>query len=208
MSNALTKKLLPDFESIKDNNEEILWIDKPVFIPYILHNIITEITTFCIGLFIIISPYYLSFNNESEPSWLRFVALIPIGQSLYSFFSKIFSYSNTSYAYSNKRVMIRTGFIGTNFKIIDHDKVLDIEVKKNLIERICDVGTVQFFSGQMKKNDDSISEIYDKWIGIKNPYEVFKMVKQTAVDIKTDYNYPNALRPEHNTGYRTKYKPN
>jgi hypothetical protein len=35
--------------------------------------------------------------------------------------------------------------------------------------------------------------------------EVFKMVKQTSVDIKTDYNYPNALRPETNPGYKTKY---
>jgi hypothetical protein len=27
------------------------------------------------------------------------------------------------------------------------------------------------------------------------------------VDVKTDWNYPNALRPEENPGYRTKYNP-
>ena len=31
------------------------------------------------------------------------------------------------------------------------------------------------------------------------------MVKQTSVNIKTDFNYPNALRPDTNPGYKTKY---
>jgi hypothetical protein len=67
--------------------------------------------------------------------------------------------------------MVRSGFIGTDFKIIDYDKV------------------------------------YDRWEAIPNPYDVFKQLKKTAVDIKTDFNYPNAFRPEKNPGYNTKYDP-
>lgn len=30
------KNLLPEFDSIKDGAEEILWTDKPKFIPYMI----------------------------------------------------------------------------------------------------------------------------------------------------------------------------
>jgi len=103
--------------------------------------------------------------------------------------------------------MFRTGFIGTDFKTIDYDKISDIEVTVNLIERMYSVGTIRFFSGRTQINDGNTTNLYDSWNAIENPYEVFKMVKKTSVDIKTDFSYPNALRPESNPGYNTKYQP-
>lgn len=102
--------------------------------------------------------------------------------------------------------MMRTGFIGTDFKTIDYDKISDIEVNVNVIERIFNVGTVRFFSGRTQTDEGNTTKLYDKWISIKDPYDVFKLVKQTTVDIKTDFNYPNAIRPETNPGYKTKYE--
>jgi len=102
--------------------------------------------------------------------------------------------------------MIRTGFIGTDFKTIDYDKISDIEVNVNVIERIFNVGTIRFFSGRSlnhKKNSDKLT---NRWIAIKEPYKIYKQVKEISVDIKTDISYPNALRPETNPGYQTKYK--
>ena len=134
-------------------------------------------------------------------------ALIPVAVGLWSFLKRLLSYTNTFYAYSDKRVMMRTGFIGTGFKIIDYDKISDIEVKVNFIERIYNVGTIKFFSGRTQKNDNGTTKLYDNWDSIPNPYDVFKRVKEVMVDIKTDYNYPNALRPDTNPGYKTEYKP-
>lgn len=101
--------------------------------------------------------------------------------------------------------MMRTGFIGTDFKSIDYDKISDIEVTVNVVERAFNVGTIKFFSGRTQTDDGVTSKLYDRWEAIPNVYEVFKKVKQVSVDIKTDYNYPNALRPEINPGYNTKY---
>lgn len=42
---------------------------------------------------------------------------------------------------------------------------------------------------------------------VENPYEVYKLIQQTAVDITTDRQFPNQLRPEENPGYHTRYKP-
>lgn len=207
MSTAFDKNLLPEFESIKDDDEEILWIGKPVFIPYILSGLGVGLFTIAFGIIWILTSKYGNFEEGSEPnSWFWLFGLVPLLQGAYVFFNKLFSFPNTAYAYSNKRVMMRTGFIGTDFKTIDYDKISDIEVNVNIIERIYNVGTVRFFSGRTQTDEGNTTKLYDKWISIKDPYGVFKLVKQTSVDIKTDFNYPNALRPDTNPGYKTKYE--
>ena len=138
--------------------------------------------------------------------WFWLFGLVAMAQGFFPWINKVLSFPNTVYAYSNKRVMMRTGFIGTDFKVIDYDKISDIEVTVNLLERMYNVGTVRFFSGRTKSDEDSTSKLYDTWTAISDPYGVFKLVKQTSVDIKTDYNYPNALRPDTNPGYKTKYE--
>ena len=49
---------------------------------------------------------------------------------------------------------------------------------------------------------DSASVLYD----IKNPYQITAKLQKITMDIKTDVYYPNALRPDENPGYNTKYK--
>lgn len=207
MTSLLDKNLLPEFDSVKDDDEDILWTGKPKFIPYAVTAL-----GLGIGVFIFVGVYYTmtkNIRNEDGTTGnfsIWFVA-IPIAIFLLSFLSKIFSYSNTSYAFTNKRVMVRTGFIGTDFKIIDYDKISDIQVTVNFVERAFNVGTVRFFSGRTESNDGITSKFYDRWEAIDNPYEVFKQLKKVSVDIKTDFNYPNALRPGANPGYGTKYNP-
>ncbi len=99
---------------------------------------------------------------------------------------------------------MRSGFWGTDFKAIDYDKISDIEVNVNPVENLYGVGRVQAFSGRTTSKG---ANIYDKFIVIPEPYEVFKKIKEVSVDIKTDWNYPNALRPEKNPGYKTRYEP-
>jgi len=208
MTSTSTKILLPEFESVKDDNEEILWTGKPKFVPFILTGVLTGLVTIAFGLiwvFAVKGFYATDDKNSFQFFWL--IGIIPILQGLYTFLKRLLSFSNTAYGYSTKRIMIRTGFIGTDFKTIDYDKISDIEVTVNLIERMYNVGTIRFFSGRTQTDDGNTTKLYDSWNAIENPYEVFKMVKKTSVDIKTDFNYPNALRPENNPGYNTKYRP-
>jgi hypothetical protein len=206
MASTFDKNLLPEFDSVKDNNEEILWIDKPKFIPYAVTGIGAGI-----GAFIFVGIYYMMTKNIKNEdgttgNFSFWFAAFPIVVFLWGFLQKLFSYGNTSYAFTNRRVMMRTGFIGTDFKSIDYDKISDIEVTVNFIERAFNVGTIRFFSGRTETDEGQTTKLYDNWEAISNPYEVFKQVKQTSVDIKTDYNYPNALRPDTNPGYNTKYE--
>ena len=205
MSSTFDKNLLPEFDSVKDDDEEIIWTGKPKFIPYLATGIISGL-----GVFLFIGVYYMMTKNVKNEdgttgNFQIWFAALPIAFVLWEFLRKLLSFGNTSYAYSNKRVMMRTGFIGTDFKSIDYDKISDIEVTVNFIERAFSVGTIKFFSGRTQTDDGRTTKLYDQWEAIEHPYEVFKKVKQISVDIKTDFNYPNALRPESNPGYKTKY---
>ena len=207
MTSKFAEKLLPEFDSIKDDDEEILWRDKPKFIPYVISAL-----GLGVGVLIFVAVYYSIAKNISDKdnttgnSLIWFIVL-PIILFLFSFLNKILSYSNTSYAFTNKRVIVRSGFIGTDFKIIDYDKISDIEVSVNFIERAFNVGTIKFYSGRTELNEGITTKLYDRWEAISNPYEIFKQLKKVSVDIKTDFNYPNALRPSTNPGYNVKYNP-
>lgn len=206
MTSTFDKNLLPEFDSIKDNDENIIWTGRPKFIPFILSGLWA-------GLFFIVFVaiwFFISTNvkpeNDGTGGWGLWFGLLPLAFFLWNFLNRLFSFSNTFYAYSNKRVMMRTGFIGTDFKVIDYDKISDIEVTVSFVERFYNVGTIKFFSGRTQTDEGNTTKLYDTWESIPNPYDVFKEVKQVMVDIKTDYNYPNALRPNENPGYNTKYE--
>lgn len=205
MSSTFDKNLLPEFDSVKDDNEKILWTGKPKFIPYLATGFGAGI-----GVFIFVGIYYLGTRNikNEDGSVVGFqvwFAAIPIVFFLLGFLRRLFSYGNTSYGYTNKRVMMRTGFIGTDFRSIDCDNISDVAVTVNLVERAFNVGTIKFFSGQTGTEGGQATKLYDVWEAIENPYEIFKKVKQVSVDIKTDFNYPDALRPDINPGYNTRY---
>jgi len=202
------KNLLPEFESVKDDNEKILWTGKPRFIPFIFTGVLGGFVVIAFAMIWMFTSRSWNTNSDNEQApyfWL--FGLIPLIAGLFTFLNKLFSFSNTTYAYSDKRVMMRTGFIGTDFKTIDYDKISDIEVTVSIVEKMYNVGTIRFFSGRTQTDEGNTTKLYDSWSAIENPYEVFKMVKQTSVNIKTDFNYPNALRPETNPGYNTKYDP-
>lgn len=151
MSSTFDKNLLPEFDSVKDDDETILWTGKPVFLPYVFSGAGAGFFTLAFGIVWVLVNYNIKPDNvESGSGWSYFwlFGLIPLAQGLYVFVNKLLSFSNTAYGYSNKRIMMRTGFIGTDFKTIDYDKISDIEVTVNVIERAYNVGTIQFFSGR------------------------------------------------------------
>ncbi len=192
------------FEAVKDADEEIHWLGKPNFWAFITRGI----PFLCIGLIWGAIDYFGFIRNmdgEMAGFAIPFFALhlFPFWASILNMVRLFLVHGNTCYAFSNKRLMMRSGFWGTDFKVIDYDKISDLEVNVNPIENSLGVGTIQAFSGRVSNKG---GRIYDKFIGIKDPYAVFKKLKEVTVDIKTDWNYPNAMRPKTNPGYETKYE--
>ncbi len=191
----MNETILPkQFEQVLDDNEKTLWIGRPKFIPFLATGIpflIIGIIWFCIDYFGFIKN--MPSMNKAFDIPFFILHLLPFWGSVLNIIRLILVYNNTYYTYTNKRIMMRSGFLGTDFKAIDYDKISDIEVNVNPIENMFNVGTVQAYSGRL---NDKGNRICDKFVAIENPYEVFKMIKQISVDVRKDYNYPNALRPD------------
>ena len=201
-----------EFEAVRDKDEQIFWTGKPAFIPFILRGVPFLIVGLLWGAMdyaVAIRPM-LRHEGRGFPGFAGFIIpffalhLLPLWLGVLNMVRLLLVYGNTRYAYTNKRLMMRSGFWGIDFKTIDYDKIQALEVDVDPIEKLLGVGSIQAFSGNTTSRG---SRLYDAFVGIPTPYDVFKHIKEVSVDIKTDWNYPNALRPEQNPGYRTGYTP-
>src|ERR1700690_2960464 len=201
----LTDQNLPSqFNAVKDSDEYIIWFGKPALIPFLFSGIPFLIFGMIWGAI----DYFVFIRNlkGEELFVIPFFALhlFPFWGSILNMVRLALVYDNTSYAFTNKRLMMRSGFWGIDFKAIDYDKIVDLEVNVNPVENLFGVGTIKASSGGAGAEG---RRIYDSFLAISNPYDVFKKIKEVSVDIKTDWNYPNAMRPAENPGYKTKYDP-
>ncbi len=201
-----------EFEAIKDNNEAILWSDQPVFIPFMMQAV--PFLMLGIVWFLINSTFYRFMFEDGfmfagfSSFALLFVVVhqFPLIASVLNAIRLLLVFKNTVYGFSNKRVMLRTGFFGTDFKVVDYDKIQNLEVNVNPIEKLFHVGKIRIYSGEVSVRNNQSHPKYTVFYAIKNPYDVFKQLKSVSLDIKTDWSYPNDYRPEQNKGYNTEYR--
>ena len=99
------------------------------------------------------------------------------------------------FVFTDKRIIVRSGVIGIDFKSIFYNEVQSGRVDVNWTDRLFKVGDIYI------KANTSEAVLYD----IRNPYILGTKLQTVVQDITTDINYPNALRPDSNPGYKTKY---
>lgn len=199
-------KLPPEFEAITEPGEKIFWTGRPVFWPFVLHAVPIVVVgaiwgAMDIGIFGKAASkgqmdlFLYAFGIlHSSPAW---------GSILYAIYL-VMVHGNTVYAYTNRRLLMRSGVVGTSFKSVDYDTIQELDVTVGFIERLFNVGTVRAYAG---RNTSKGARIYDQFVSIAGPYDVFRALKGVEVNVKTDWNYPNALRPAANPGYKTELKP-
>ena len=206
----LTPANLPEqFRIVKDKDEEFIWIGEPNFTAFLTTGIPFLIIGLLWGAFDFGFIGAMSKAKAGGPPLLLIIPffalhLFPFWGSILNMLRLALVHKNTFYAITNKRVMMRSGFWGIDFNSIDFDRISDIQVTVNPLENMLRVGTVRFSTGQVSSKGNPLTSDF---IAVKDPYEVFKKVKTVSVDVKTDWNYPNKLRPEENPGYNTKYDP-
>jgi hypothetical protein len=199
----------PDFESVTEPDEKILWRGKPVFWPFVLHAVPMLIFGAIWGTmdYGILGKAFSTSQGHFDLFLLMFALLhgFPAwGSVLYAVYL-VLVHSNTVYAYSNRRLLMRSGVIGTSFKSVDYDTIQELDVTVGVFERLFGAGTVRAYAG---RNTAKGARIFDQFVSIADPYEVYRAIKGVEVNVKTDWNYPNALRPAVNPGYHTELKPN
>ncbi|MDO8538705.1 MAG: PH domain-containing protein [archaeon] len=180
-----------EIDKILNEDEQVLWEGKPVFLPYFLSSFFGLIV---IAIFFFIIPFF----------GFIFAIIIILGLA-YSFLV----YENIHYAITDKRVIFQSGLIGRDFQTVDFDQVTNAEVNVDIFDKIFggNTGSVLVQSAGMFTQTKSGAVPKPSMIAhIPNPYEVFKFFKKASFDVKADIQYPNKLRPKENVGYNTQYE--
>lgn len=202
---ATDEMRINNIDDLIDKDEEILWRGKPkksafiwsrilTMLPFALlwvlfdgffigimtvNNVFSQIPTFMV-IFII---FFLIFHLT--PFWIWLSNIITAG----------IQHKNIEYALTTKRIIIRSGIV-VDIKNIYYMDIQSINLKVGLIDRMLKVGDI-YITTKLEK-----IVLYD----ITNPYIITNRIQKITNDIKTDMYYPNAMRPNENEGYQTKYR--
>ena len=107
------------------------------------------------------------------------------------------AWKNLEYAFTDRRIIIRSGVIGINIANIYYTDIKGVNLKIGLFDRLFKVGDIYI------KAADQSKVLYD----LEEPYFNLSRIQKIVLDLKTDVYFPNDLRPETNSGYKTKYNP-
>lgn len=192
-------EMIEDVKRILDKDEEIVKSYYPNKKRYVLFNsIVFSFFSLLIASIIIVIAILgitgvIAFTNEEgsrdtlAPYIMLGVSFVPFSVAVFGVVANIVRFKKTIYVITNKRVVVRTGFIGADYQSI----------------RIQDIGMlnvrVDFLDKFVKPNSGSIifatssTPVYDNrnrgygqfaFLHIDNPYEVYQEIKEYIDNIK------------------------
>ncbi|MDR1494347.1 MAG: PH domain-containing protein [Planctomycetaceae bacterium] len=134
------------FRNVLDRDETILWTGTPNFKTWMISGIPFLVLGISDLVFMMI--VFISFGTTMLPVLIFGILFLVIftlpfwGSILYMVWL-FYSHKNAVYAFTNKRVMIRSGVFGIDYQIIDYDKIRDMQVNVNPIEK--NITSVRFY---------------------------------------------------------------
>lgn len=196
------------YQSVKDilePDEQLLWEGKPKRQAFLLNSFFKMFPIAIIWLIFDVGfiVAFVSVSGSLSPFILIFLIvffgfhLFPVWMWISNVLTANRQHKNLEYAFTNKRIIVKSGIIGIDFKNIYYSEISSVNLKVGIIDRIMKVGDIYI------KSLESATVLYD----LENPYFITQKLQKIVVDIKTDIEFPNNLRPDENNGYNTKYRP-
>lgn len=175
------------FERVLDDDEKLIKVYKPNRCKYFFSNIL--LSTLFLLMFVSVGIFAVLFPEEGVKVNLIYL-LIPLGlfvllMGLYIFILVIY-YKNLYYAYTNKRIIIRSGIFGVDFKSLDMAMIGAVNVYVSVIDKILrkDTGSLTF--GSMASPVGGQNGSIYKFNNIVMPYETCKEIKSAIDAFKND----------------------
>lgn len=192
-------------ENFLKEGEEIIWQDKPKKSAFILSKILSMLPIALIWLafdgFFIFMLARSGAVHSMPTFFIVFLVvffifhLTPVWVWLSNIFTAWAQHKNVEYALTNKRIIVKSGII-VDIKNIYYSEIESVNLRVGLVDKILKAGDIYI------KSTNAATVLSD----IANPYLIANKLQQIVNDIKTDISFPNALRPNENKGYNTKYK--
>lgn len=205
-------------------NESILWEGKPDKKCFILESVFNAMLPFALLWALIdgtlIMNTLLGDSSEFSGGMGLFILLfftihlMPVWIYLFGVISSMLRYKNTYYIITDRGLYSSSGVISCTTDVKMFAEMSNVALHRGVFDKMIGVGDVVVISetsgyntvryGTMSRGNVRASgnfTIKD----IRDYERVFKIVKDVQTDVYADTMYPNALRPESNPGYNTKY---
>ncbi len=190
--------------------ETLIWSAKPKKFAFVVNKILTMMPIALIWLLLDLSFLIPMLSSGQINQMLFFVVpffalhLFPVWIWLGNVITANKRWKNTKYYVTDKRIILQTGFVDMNYQTIYYKDIKNVNLKIGLIDKFLGVGDIYFDLGNYISGNGTRT-ISHAFLDIENPHEIYPRLQKIVLDIQTDIEYPNALRPDENPGYNTKY---
>ena len=179
------------FEPILDTDEKVVKVFKPhkgkMFISVLF-------VSFCCWCWLLVAALagMLTDPETGEYTPVEWWIVLGICLGIVVFFTAItalftaLAYRNTYYAYTNKRVIIRKGIFGVDYKSLDMSMIGAIDVSVTLLDKLVHKNTGSISYGSMASPIAGQNGVIFKFNHIKAPYETYKEIKTVIDEFKNN----------------------
>lgn len=172
------------FSQITDSKEKFYWTGGPnltsffvktYLLPFIVLVLFSEIVLAPVRFFAEFlaggAPYSSPTNSLaiSAFTWTFTLAIFIIPLAI-----GLLQAKKLKYAFTKSRVLIRSGIIGTDFKILEYKQIRNAQVNVGLIDKLLGTGSIHIFTGETAMQYGSSKDVL---FSIDNPYEIFKELR-------------------------------
>lgn len=180
------------FELILDSDESILKTYKPNKKRFTLFALIGGLPTLIIPtVFIVIAILMLtgvmdSTDSDGSQNIMGPIFFLAFGSFFFiallvGLFSNFFKYQKALYCVTNKRIIIRHGIIGVDFKSLNLKAIGGISVEVNFLDKVVkpNTGKIIFVSASapMTTSNQKGQNVPFEFTCIDDPYETYREIK-------------------------------
>ncbi len=204
---------------IKNTDETVLWEGRPKKSVTILEAFFNPMLFVAIiwGTidFAIIGGVALSGALQQKSIALFILAfmllhLMPVWIYLFGILSVFLRWKNTRFMVTDRGLYVSGGFFSFDYEMKPWTDISHVSIHQGIFDRMFGVGDVVSTCAHMNtqvSTGNGHSHGHDlKIYNIPDFLKVFQMVNDLQRDVFSDTMYPNDLRPDTNSGYRTKYQ--
>jgi len=181
---------------ILEPEEKLLWSGKPEIKALFIFSIFIMICFLSISILCflysdtLIDGFEIRTLDFSNP--VNIMCLSTMLFALVTPFVMCVFYEITEYTITNKRILKKSGFIGTNVNSVYFSQIKSSFINVGIFDRLSGCGTILIDTGRVKKcKTKGEKTVYSRFLFLKRPYQVYRLV-QTCLpsSITNDYSQP------------------
>ena len=174
------------FDDIIEKDEEIIKVYRPQKTRFwwgIISSVLSIVLAVSLWFSLVLAGILFDHPGILPIVFLAILAIIVFVLLLVTIFGKL-AYKNRFYAYSNKRILIRSGIIGVDYRTLEFQALTATIVKVSFLDKILktNTGTLMFGSpsspvGMATTNNNAAINSYS-FRNIEKPYDTLREIKE------------------------------